>query len=113
MTPFERALVAHFVADWLLQNSWMAMYKTSLRHPASWVHAAIYAICLGMALDPVAGAGLGFIHLLVDTRVPLAWWVRVFKKCEDSDQADSILMWTDQAIHIVTLGVWLAFFPAK
>jgi len=23
LTPFERALVAHLVADWLLQSDWM------------------------------------------------------------------------------------------
>ena len=76
LTPFEKGLVAHLVADWILQNDWMALNKTSLRHPASWVHAAIHASCLGLALGWQAGLVLGFVHLLIDTRVPVHWWMR-------------------------------------
>ena len=43
LTLFERALVAHLVADWLLQNDWMAHQKTSLSHSAAWVHGAFRA----------------------------------------------------------------------
>jgi hypothetical protein len=35
MTPFERGLIAHRVADWILPNDWMACHKTNLRHPAA------------------------------------------------------------------------------
>ncbi len=81
LTLFERALMAHLVADWLLQTNWMATNKTNLRHPAGWVHAGIHAICLGLALGPVGGVVLGGIHLVLDTRAPLAWWIRVFNRC--------------------------------
>src|SRR5512142_3403400 len=100
LTPFERALMAHLVADWLLQNDWMAMNKTRLSHPAGWVHASIHAICLGLALGPLAGAVLGAIHLLLDTRVPLEWWIRVFKKSDKVPEARLIAIWTDQVIHL-------------
>ena len=33
LTPFERALVAHLVADWLLQNDWMAHHTVSASCP--------------------------------------------------------------------------------
>ena len=59
MTPFERGLVAHLVADWVLQNDWMARHKTSLRHPAAWTHAAIQGLCLALALGWQAGLVLG------------------------------------------------------
>lgn len=109
MTPFERGLVAHLVADWILQNDWMALNKTKLRHPAGWVHAGIHAICLGLALGPVAGAVLGGIHLLLDTRSPLAWWIRVFKKSEKAPEARLIAIWTDQVVHISLIAAWVAF----
>jgi hypothetical protein len=48
----------------------MARNKMSLRHPAAWTHAAIHAVCLGLALGWQAGLVLGFIYLLIDTRVP-------------------------------------------
>ena len=62
LTLFERALAAHLVADWLLQNDWMALNKSNLRHPAGWavagtggypggLHSA--QVCLGCG--PVPG----------------------------------------------------------
>jgi hypothetical protein len=108
MTPFERGLVAHLVADWVLQDNWMARNKMSLRHPAAWTHAAIQGLCLALALGWLGGLVLGFIHLLVDTRVPVTWWMRVFKKCETAPEAHWIAIWLDQTVHIVCIAVWVA-----
>src|SRR4030095_15287855 len=101
MPPFERALVAHLVADWILQNDWMVRYKTSLLHPASWTHSSIQGVCLGIALCWQAGVFLGCARLLIDTRVPLAWWIRVFKKSESSPDATTIAIGTDQTLHVM------------
>ena len=111
LTPFERGLVAHLVADWLLQNDWMALNKTKLRHPAGWVHAGIHGVCLSLALGPLAGVVLAVVHLLLDTRAPLAWWIRVFKKCGQAPEARLIAIWTDQVVHIVIIAAWVAFAP--
>jgi hypothetical protein len=112
MTLFERALVAHLVADWILQNDWMALNKTSLRHPAAWTHAAIHALCLGLALGWLGGLVLGAAHLLQDTRVPVAWWIRHFKKCGAAPDLGMIAIWTDQTLHIVCIAAWVAFVRA-
>jgi hypothetical protein len=107
LTPFERAFVAHLVADWLLQNEWMARHKNKLSHPAAWVHGAIHGVALWWALDWRAGVALGVLHTLIDTRVPLAWWVRTFKRSERAPDASSIAMWADQAVHVATLALWI------
>jgi hypothetical protein len=107
MTPFERALVAHLVADWILQNDWMARNKASLLHPAAWTHSAIQGICLGLALGWQAGIALGFAHLLIDTRIPLTFWIRVFKKSDYAPEAGVIAMGLDQTLHIVCIALWL------
>ena len=107
MNLFERGLVAHLIADWILQNDWMAKNKTSLRHPAAWTHAAIHALCLGIALGWLAGLVLGITHLLIDTRVPVAWWIRVFKKSDQVPEAVSIAIWLDQTFHIVCIAIWV------
>jgi hypothetical protein len=112
LTPFESGLVAHLVADWILQNDWMAHNKLSLRHPAAWTHASIHALCLGLALGWPAGVVLGFIHLLIDTRVPVAWWMRSFKKCDQSPAASSIGIWLDQTLHIVCIAVWVTLIKS-
>jgi hypothetical protein len=107
MTPFERAFVAHLVADWLLQNEWMAHHKSQLSHSAAWVHGGIHGLGLWWALDWQAGLLLGITHTLIDTRVPLAWWIRSFKRSENAPEASAIAMWADQALHVATLGVWV------
>jgi Protein of unknown function (DUF3307) len=108
LTPFESGLIAHLVADWIFQNDWMARNKMSLRHPASWTHAAIQGLCLGLALGWLAGLVLGVAHLLIDTRVFLVWWMRSFKKCHQAPDASSIATWLDQTLHILCLALWVA-----
>lgn len=109
LTLFERGVVAHLIADWLLQNDWMARNKTSLRHLAAWVHATIYALFLGLALGSwQAGLVLGAIHLVVDTRRPLIWWRRVFRQTVEGPAALQVAIWSDQTVHIATIAIWIA-----
>jgi hypothetical protein len=100
-------LVAHLFDDWFLQNDWMAKYKTSLRHPAAWVHSGIHLIALLFVFPPVVALALAVSHLLIDTRVPLAWWRRFYR--QTSDPANPVFvpfaMWQDQAAHILCLAV--------
>jgi hypothetical protein len=112
MTPFERGLIAHLVADWMLQTDWMARHKTSLRHPAAWTHAAIHAACLAIALGWVAGLVLGLVHILIDTRVPVDFWMRRVKRCPPGSQAEWIALGLDQTLHILSIAAWLAFAGA-
>ena len=74
------ALVAHIVADWLLQTEWMAVHKASLRHAASYTHAGVYALCMAPVFPWPLALTIGGVHLLVDTRVPVHWWMRVVKR---------------------------------
>jgi hypothetical protein len=108
MTPFERGFIAHLVADWMLQNDWMARNKTSLRHPAAWTHAAIHAACLALALGWVAGLVLGLVHLLIDTRVPVDFWMRRVKCCSPTPQSEWIAVGLDQTLHLVCIAAWIA-----
>lgn len=112
MTPLERAVLAHLVADWLLQDDWMARNKMNLRHPAGWVHGAIHAACLTLALDWRAGLALGFVHVLIDSRKPVAWWIRWVKRCEKAPDLGAIALWLDQVFHLVCLAAWVAWVPA-
>jgi hypothetical protein len=108
LTPFEKGLIAHLVADWILQNDWMARNKTKLWHPAAWSHAAVHALCLGLALGWPGGLVLGIVHLLVDSRVPVSWWIRHFKKCGQAPEVGTIAIALDQTVHIVCIAVWVA-----
>ena len=108
LTPFERGFIAHLIADWLLQNDWMAKNKTNLRHPAAWTHATVHAVLLGLMLGWQAGLALGVMHLLVDTRLPLNWWQRIFRQTTAGPAALPTAIWVDQVIHIASIAVWVA-----
>ena len=108
LTTFEAALMLHLIADWLLQNEWMAVKKVRLTHPAAWIHGSIHAVLLGCVLGWVAGLVLGILHIVVDTRVPIRWWIRVFKKCESSPDLPILLVGCDQVLHIACIAGWIA-----
>jgi hypothetical protein len=111
LTAFERGLVAHLVADWLLQNDWMARNKTDLKHPAAWTHAAIHALLLGVGLGWQGGLVLAILHLILDTRQPLRWWQRVFKQTQDGPAGLATAMWADQVVHIALIALWVVVAP--
>ena len=87
----------------------MARNKTSLLHPAAWLHAAIHGVCLGLALNWLAGVILGFIHLLIDTRVPVDWWMRHFKRCGQAPESGTIALFLDQTVHLVCIAAWVGW----
>lgn len=108
LTPFERGLVAHLIADWLLQNDWMAVNKVHLKHPTAWLHGIIHAILLGLALGWLAGLVLGSLHILIDSRMPLRWWQKVFGQTTDGPVAMHTAIWADQVLHISAIAAWVA-----
>jgi hypothetical protein len=128
-------IVAHLIADWPLQNDWMARNKASLRHPAGYVHAGIHGLLLALVFG-WAAAPLAVAHLLIDTRVPVVCWSRLVRQTQPADaphflvwyplvqrheieHADSaprgapmlvdvgteVRFWTDQVFHIACLAV--------
>lgn len=107
MTLFERALVVHLVCDWLLQNEWMAMNKTDLKHPAAWVHSGIHAIGLTFAFPVWIAVIIGLTHLLIDTRTPLVKWRQLIKQTTDPANPATIhvAFWGDQVAHIGVLAM--------
>jgi hypothetical protein len=107
LTPFERAFIAHLIADWLFQNDWMAKNKSKFFHPATWVHALIHAILLGIALGWLGGIVLGLVHILIDTRAPLNWWRGFFRQTSDGPYAILTAVWADQVLHLVAIAVWV------
>ncbi len=108
MTTFEAALVIHLIADWLLQNEWMAANKSKLSHPAAWIHSAIHGVLLGLLFGWVGGLVQAVLHMLVDTRVPLQWWVKNFKRCQNSPDYSILLIGCDQVLHVCCLAGWIA-----
>jgi hypothetical protein len=111
-------LVLHLVADWPLQNAWIADNKQKLYHPAAWVHGVLHggllSIIFGWAAVPLA-----IVHMLIDTRKPLQWWSRLVRQTQPGnhyirvredriptyDMGTEVRIWTDQVFHIICIAV--------
>lgn len=102
---FVWGLVAHLLADFFLQNEWQALNKTSLKHPAAWVHAGIHLGALLFVFPPLAALALAVSHLLIDTRVPLRWWRALIAQSTDGRGFDAFAIWQDQAAHLLALAL--------
>lgn len=100
-------IVVHLVCDWLLQNHWMATFKTDLRHPAAWVHSGIHFAGLCLVFPVGAAAVLFLSHLLIDTRKPLHWWRDLIHQTADPQNPATIhvAFWRDQVAHILCLAI--------
>lgn len=100
------ALIAHVVADWLLQTDWMAVNKVNLRHPAGYVHAGVYTIFMLPLFPWVLALLIGVTHLFIDTRGPVHWWMRNIKRVSPSTNATTgfVESAVDQAFHVVVLA---------
>lgn len=134
-------LLAHLVADWLLQSDWMAANKAERagdgsggwwdRHPAAYAHAGVHALAFAPLLGWVS-LPLAVVHLVIDTRTPVAWWARLIRQTPPNPEPISVLaridlqrpieaenvarympsdidllvrMAVDQAWHVVTIAV--------
>lgn len=97
--------LAHWVADWPLQNSWMAINKVKLTHPAAWVHGFIHFVMLALVFELPVAASLAVTHMLIDTRVPLNWWRKIFHFTADEPMRTHVAIWLDQIAHIISIGV--------
>lgn len=99
-------MVTHLVADFLLQNEWMALHKVSLRHPAAWVHAGIHGACFLLLFGHwLPALGLAATHMLIDTRWPLAAWRRLIRQTQEGPMAIHVAIWSDQAAHLACVAL--------
>jgi hypothetical protein len=100
-------LVLHLVADWLLQNDWMAANKSNLRHAAAYVHSGIHLAAAMIVFPAWAALLIAVTHLLIDTRKPLEIWRRLYGQTVRGEAALLIPLgfWQDQVAHIAVIAL--------
>lgn len=86
-------IVAHLMADWPLQNDWMAQNKMKrgrfpysvwfIRHSSAYAHALIHAFFLSLVLG-WPGLVIAFVHMVIDTRWPVVWWSKLIRQTQPS-----------------------------
>lgn len=100
-------VVAHIVADWLLQNDWMAVNKPQLtKSLAGWVHGGIHFVCLSCVFPVLTALVLALVHIWIDTRTPLVFLrSRLGQGKEGNPVAMHVAIWHDQVVHVVCIAV--------
>lgn len=98
-------IVIHLFCDWILQNDWMAKYKSSLLHPAAWIHSGIHLMGLLFIFPVWMAISIAVTHLLIDTRVPLVWWRSFYRQTTEGPVALHVALWGDQVAHISVLAI--------
>ncbi len=96
----------HLIIDWLLQNEWMAVNKTQVRHPAGYVHAGLHTAAMLMIFPWAAALAIGVLHFLIDTRKPLEWWRHVVTQTTTGPIALDVHIWRDQTVHVATIAIF-------
>ncbi|MEX1247112.1 MAG: hypothetical protein WEA61_01400 [Anaerolineales bacterium] len=102
---FIAGLIVHLVVDWFLQADWVSANKSSLRHPAAWVHSGLYVLGNLLVFSPLIAVLLGLSHMLLDTRVPLRWWRRLLQQDPQGEDGRLFRMLQDQAAHTLIIGL--------
>lgn len=107
-------IVLHLIADWPLQNDWMAKGKglpwrwSVIGLAPSFTHGLIHMVALSLVFGYWPGVVLGFVHIAIDTRVPVAWWSRLMRQTQPKqppfDVGLEVRFWTDQVFHIATIA---------
>ena len=104
-------VILHFVADWMFQNDWMAVNKTSLKHPAAWVHSGIHFVFMLLIFPWWAALIVAGIHILIDTRKPLQWWAKKMGGPLDGNpMKDHVSIWRDQVLHMIVITLVAILF---
>ncbi len=105
-------VVAHLIADWLLQNDWMARNK---HKPgiASWIHAGIHYFLLLFVFEwshlaiPFINTALfvALSHMLIDFRFPfpLDLWQKFYRQTREGEFVLHVRIWADQVLHITVI----------
>ena len=106
---FLAGCCAHAIGDWFLQNEWIALNKTNLRHPAAWIHGAQHTLLLCFVFPWSVALTVGALHMLIDTRAPLSWWRRTIRQTVEGPMAIHVAIWQDQAAHgvVLALAAWM------
>jgi len=102
---FVWAVVFHLVADWIFQNEWIAVNKTNLKHPALYIHGLIHFLFMLVVFPFWSAAIVAFMHMAIDTRIPVKAWQKHFKHTSEGPYAIPVAIWLDQVFHVVVLAL--------
>lgn len=104
------AIIYHLIADWMLQSEWMAINKSSLTHPAAWVHGAIHLAFMLVIFPWQIAIIIALLHIVIDERSFMRWWRKKYGQTTEGEMGVHVAIWTDQVAHIVIICIASQYF---
>lgn len=109
MSQFDYLIIGHLIGDFLLQNSWMAQYKSTKWIPL-FSHVSVYTIVValfgflsgGLSLVGIAIIFIG--HIILDRKTFVSFWVNKIQMAKGPNH-NWLSIVTDQIFHIIILAV--------
>ena len=77
----ERIILAHIIADYFLQNNWMAKNKKSQWFPC-FVHCGIYTVVMVLIVPELGWYAIPWVfasHAILDGFHTIDWWFRLIR----------------------------------
>lgn len=106
-------IIIHMVVDWFLQNEWMALNKSNLKHFAGYVHAGFHFLGMLLIFPWQYALAIAVIHLVIDTRVPLVWWRKLYRQTTIGEMAIHVAIWEDQVAHWLIICIISIVFARR
>ena len=114
MTLFEKFIVSHLVADWLLQTEWQALNKDK-NYRALFSHIGVYSLVMlgvlfvnfgfyNLTVYLVVGM-IALTHAFIDRRWPVIWFMKTFRLIVEREPKGVILLGVDQTFHVLLLAI--------
>lgn len=92
-------ILLHSYIDWFLQSHAVAINKSNWRKPHGYFHAVTH-IVIQLVIFPIEWAiVIGVLHFIIDTRIPLQYWRRLFSQTTEGEMAIHVQIWQDQTAH--------------
>jgi len=121
MTLFESLLMAHILGDWILQTEWQALNKDK-NWRAMTAHVFVYSVVVFAVLGWRLGWGsagvytavvaLAIVHVVLDRRRPLLWFMKVARITVTREPEAWFMIAVDQAVHLLFLGMTTVYLSA-
>lgn len=98
-------LVCHIIADWFLQNEYVAKNKSNWKHPCAYSHSLLHFVLYSVVTSWQIAAFIAILHFIIDLRFILVWWKNLIGQTTTGEAALHVAIWQDQGAHFIVLVI--------
>lgn len=97
ISPFLLLLLLHYIADYPLQGSFLAVTKSTQWY-SLWAHSVIYGLLISCGLSFLGAYAFWKVLILVGSHIAIDYWK---SHAKDKSKQETVDLYIDQASHII------------